>query len=185
MSSMIKPGITLLIIASIAAGILGYVNQITIEPIAKQQAATKADAMKKVMENAKSFEESIEVDSDLVKEYAEAKDASGNTIGYVISAASKGYGGNISLVVGVNTNGEITGVNITGHSETPGLGANAKEPAFIDQYTGKSGKFKVVKLDPKDNEIQAITASTITSKAVTKAVNGALEFYDQYLGGAN
>ena len=80
----------------------------------------------------------------------------------------------------------FTGIKILSHTETPGLGANAPKPQFSGQYKDKpiENKLEVVKVAPtKDNEIQAITGSTITSKAVTLGVNDAIDFYNTSLKG--
>ena len=87
---------------------------------------------------------------------------------------AKGFGGTVGLTVGVS-DGAITGVRIGSHSETPGLGAKAADEAFYGQFAGKSGELTVTKTGAvTDQEINAITAATITSKAVTGAVNEVL-----------
>ena len=108
--------------------------------------------------------------------------ASGDTIGYVFKTSAKGYGGDIDLMVGIDTSGKVTGVSILSISETAGLGMNAKNESFINQYIGKSGTIGVSKNGTSDTEIQALTGATITSKAVTSAVNTALSLYSQ-IGG--
>ena len=92
-----------------------------------------------------------------------------------MSVTAKGFGGDIQLTVGVK-DGVVTGVRIGTHSETPGLGARAAEEKFYGQFTGKSGALSVIKTgEAGDSEINAITAATITSTAVTNAVNEALD----------
>jgi len=85
-------------------------------------------------------------------------------------------------MVGIDTSGKVTGVSILSISETAGLGMNAKNESFINQYIGKSGTIGVSKNGASDTEIQALTGATITSKAVTSAVNTALSLYSQ-IGG--
>ncbi len=90
-------------------------------------------------------------------------------------------------MVGLSSAGKVTGIKILSHTETPGLGANAPLPKFSDQYKNKpiKEKLEVVKVAPsKDNQIQAITGATITSKAVTLGVNDAVDFYNSSLKGA-
>ncbi|MDR3090963.1 MAG: FMN-binding protein [Clostridiales bacterium] len=109
----------------------------------------------------------------------------GETIGFI--ASSEGYGG-YSGAVGVMTaldpEGTITGVKVVSQRETPGLGANAEKPAFSGQYKGKSGRLSVTKTAPSENEIVAITSATLTTRAVTNAVNAALGFYNDVIRGA-
>lgn len=188
MHSILKPGIVLLIITAIAAGLLGVVNNITAEPIAKQKEKTAQESMQKVLPEAKEFkklENLPDGTNENIKECNEGYDDSNNLVGYAVSIGSKGYGGEISIMVGISSDGVIQGVNINSHSETPGLGANSTNPSFIDQYKNKSGELTVTKNAPSENEIQAITSATITSKAVTKAVNEVTEFFNSNLGGAN
>lgn len=92
-------------------------------------------------------------------------------IGYVAVAKSKGYGGDVQIMIGVNLDLTIAGIEILSQSETAGLGANCENPEWLSQFVGKSGELAVSK---DGGEIDAITASTITSRAVTKAVNKAL-----------
>ena len=100
----------------------------------------------------------------------------------LFKTSAKGYGGDIDLMVGIDTSGKVTGVSILSISETAGLGMNAKNESFINQYMGKSGTIGVSKNGASDTEIQALTGATITSKAVTSAVNTALSLYSQ-IGG--
>ena len=81
-------------------------------------------------------------------------------------------------------NGAITGVEILSHGETPGLGANAVKPDFKNRFIGKSGQLTVDKNSNDGQNVQAITAATITSKAVTGAVNAVTAAYQEITGGA-
>lgn len=116
---------------------------------------------------------------------AEAKDGSGNTIGYVIKAECAGYGGEDVVVVGVSTADDI---KVTGISfpetlpETAGLGQRAKEPEFYEQFAGKGMNLSVKKGGGAgEDEIDAISGATITSTAVTNAVNASTDFVQNYL----
>ena len=105
------------------------------------------------------------------------------TVGYAFTLSANGYGGAVKCVVGVEKGGKITAVEITDVSnETPGLGQNATKTSFTDQFKGKSAELSVVKSGAKENEVQAVTGATITSRAVTKSVNLALELYKQIEG---
>ena len=91
--------------------------------------------------------------------------------GYVVEVTPSGFGGTIDMVVGVGTDGTVTGVSIISMSETSGLGANASKESFRSQFVGKSGVLAVSK---DGGEIDALTGATITSRAVTSGVNTAL-----------
>ncbi len=101
-------------------------------------------------------------------------------LGYAVTVTSKeGYGGDIKFTVGFNMNGTVTGISMLSISETAGLGMKAKDKEFLDKYVGKSGGNFIVNKDngtnsnTTANEIDAISGATITSRAVTKAVNAA------------
>ena len=93
----------------------------------------------------------------------------------------------MKILVGIDNDLNIKGISLVSHNETPGLGANAANPKFTDQFLGKAPQkeFNVVKRIPNDDsEIQAITAATVTSKAVTKGVNEAVDLVRSIVGGA-
>ena len=86
-------------------------------------------------------------------------------------------------MTGMDADGKVTGMEILAIEETAGLGMNAKKDDFKNQYNGNSGEFTVVKSDAGENEIQALTGATITSQAVTDAVNNAVELFRTVEGG--
>lgn len=182
--SILKLGIILLLIAGVCGFILGGVSEVTKDPIAKQNKKTIDEANKSILPIASSFEEKADLKSDKVLSVTEGKDGS-ELKGYTIKVAPKGYGGAIEMMVGITTDGKVSGIKILSHSETPGLGANAETPQFSGQYKDKPAKeLEVVKgTASADNQIAAITGATITSRAVTKGVNEAIEFYDSKLKG--
>ena len=98
----------------------------------------------------------------------------GKIIGYCVVNFQKGYGGDVKVMTGVNADGTVNKVTILEHGETPGLGAKSTDDAFKGQYIGKTaGEITVVKNSPGASDVQAISGATITSNAVTKAVNEA------------
>ncbi len=101
----------------------------------------------------------------------------GRTVGCVIISSAKGYGGAVDVMVGFDMNKTITGVTVLSHSETPGLGANAAKESFLSQYVGstEAGSLAVAK---DGGTIDAVTAATISSRAVTAAVNTAAQAFD-------
>jgi Na+-translocating ferredoxin:NAD+ oxidoreductase subunit G len=185
MKENLRLGGILLIITAIAGLLLGVAHTVTLEPIAKQEQMTKATAMKEILPKAEDFkikETSLE---GIIMEVNEGT-ASGKTAGYAIKVAPKGYGGAVQIMVGISTEGKVEGIKILSHSETPGLGANAPAPKFSGQFAGKpiEKELQVVKTVPSaDNQVEAITGATITSKAVTNGVNEAVKFYNAKLKG--
>lgn len=173
---ILVPTITLFVIAMVATLLLAMVNNVTADRIAAAQAASEAEARQTVFPDANNF---VEKNS-----YYEATDASGNVVGYVFNTASKGYGGDVPVTVGIDAEGTITGI-VPGDlsNETPGLGQNANKDSFKEQFAGKTGKVSVVKNAPGENEIQALTSATITSTAVVNAVNDAVDQFNEITGG--
>ena len=114
------------------------------------------------------------------------KDKDGNVLGYVITVTAKdGSQGNITFSVGIKNDGTVNGYSITSMSETPGLGDKAKTEDFSKQYKNKNvDSFNVVKQAPSaDNEIEAISGATITSKAMTNGVNACITYFQNELEG--
>lgn len=187
MKENLKLGAILLTIAAIAGLLLGAAHAVTLEPIAKQEQMTKNTAMEEILPGASEFKVKEVSLEGTIQEVNEGL-SSGKTAGYTITVSPKGYGGAVQLIVGISAEGKVEGIKILSHSETPGLGANAMQPKFSGQFKGKpiDKELKVVKTTPSaDNEVQAITGATITSKAVTSGVNEAVAFYNNNLKGAD
>ena len=181
--------------------LLGAVYEITTEPIAAAEKAALDEAYKVVFADAASFEEDTEFDAakaaevlaanyskDEITAVNKALDASGNVLGYVINVTShEGSQADISFSVGIQSDGTLNGYSITAISETPGLGVLVQEEPFYSQFEGKAEEtYTVVKTEPAaDNEIQAVTGATISSRAVTNGVNACLEYFRSALQGGN
>lgn len=179
---ILLPTIVLLVICVVSAALLGGTDMLTKDKIASIEAEIKAQAMQKVMADADSFSDAIVVDEKL--EYSVALDKDGKKLGYAFTVSDSGYGGEISVMVGIGTDGKVSKVEvIAADNETPGLGQNIKKSTFLDQFTGKNSEQTVVKGAAGDNEIQAITSATISSSAVTRTVNAAIEYYNENLAG--
>lgn len=189
-----KDAVILCAITLIAGACLGGVYEITKEPIAKVQkeateaayrvvlpAATKFDAggMEEAVAKANSELVGQGFGNVMVDDCVTGKDDSGATVGHVVTATSKdGYGGVITVSVGMNMDGSIGGIEFLTIGETVGFGMNATEPSWKDQFSGRNvDAFSVSKSGASaDNEIDAISGATITSDAVTGAVNAAVYF---------
>jgi electron transport complex protein RnfG len=183
----IKLGFILLVVTAVAGLFLGGAYVITKEPIEKQAALEKNLAMQQILPQTEEFKSSDVMipEGSIVKEVNEGLKG-GQVAGYAIKVTPKGFGGPIDMMVGISTEGKITGIKILSHSETPGLGANAPNESFSGQFKGKNLEpaLTVVKNGAsKDNDIQALTGATITSRAVTNGVNEAVKFYTSNLKG--
>lgn len=185
MKDILKLGVTLFVICAVAALVLGITNNITSPVIEERNIQASNKSRQIVLSDAEEFKQLEGMNSDIVVEVYEGLKG-GDVIGYTIKTSPKGYGGAVEVMVGISTDGKITGVDIGNHSETPGLGSKASEPAFKDQYLDKgvANSLLVVKGNVNnDNEIYAISGATITSNGVTSGVNAAMKIYNEKLSG--
>ena len=187
--SIISDCIKLCVITVIAGFLLGLVYNVTKAPIAAQEEKTKQDAYKAVFTDASEFKET-DFDQDAVQKVLDAKavDKNGETLGYVFSVTNpEGYGGDISLSVGVRNDGTVNGYETLTINETAGLGMKATEDEFKSQFNNKKAEqFEVVKDGSgadDDAKIDAISGATITSRAVTSAVNSCVAYVNSLKGG--
>ena len=169
-NSILNMTLTLVIIAVVVSVAMSYVNGIT-APLIEKNAAEKLDnSLAKVIE-ADSFPVLEENEEYVIYEALKG----GEKVGVCVQNKSAGYGGDITLLTGVDLDFNVTGVALLSHAETAGLGANADKDEFKNQFTGKKENIGVVKNTPNDNDIVAISGATITSKAVTEGVNNAIK----------
>jgi len=202
--SKIKDAWILTVITLVAGFLLGGVYELTKEPIAQQQIAANAVAYQAVCPGAVEFkndkkltkaaedagmlleESQIDLGNVTVDDALYAYDDSGAVSGLVVKTTSKdGYGGNISIVVGIRQDESgitVTGIDYLEINETAGLGMKATEPAFTDQFKEKTVEsFELVKGGASfDYQIDALSGATFTSEAVTNAVNAAVLFADAW-----
>lgn len=194
--SFMKDAIILFIITMLSGFMLGAVYEITKEPIAIAKENEKKSAYKEVFPDATDFQKQdddllINVNESLpsqnfgnvnVSEVANALDSSGSSLGYVITSTSKdGFGGDVKISVGITKDKKLNGIAFLTLAETPGLGMKAKGEKFSSQFKEKDASYlNVVKTGAtKPDEIDAISGATITSKAVTGAVNAAIYYVDK------
>ena len=184
-SSLTNMTLVLTLVAVVMGGILAFVNHLTEGPIAEQKEKALADGIKTVMVcNDLVVEEPVEVKQDVDgKELTyiiyNVKDAQGKDLGAAVQSVTMGFGGDLKVLVGFDTEGNILGYTLLEHAETPGLGAKA------DQWFQKGQKGDIIGKSPAEpltvskdgGQVDAITASTITSRAFLKAVNNAYNAY--------
>ena len=196
---MFKNAMILFAITLVAGILLGIVYQVTKAPIAHQEQMAQTKANQEVFPEAKSFADA-ELDTEQAEKilksdaaYAKvsinsvklAKDAAGKNIGYVLQITSGGYADNIVFTMGLTNDGTLNGISLVSISETPGLGMNAQKvlvPQFSSVQVGNL--FEVTKTKKaSDNQIEAISGATITSKAVTNGVNAGVLYFQKILKG--
>lgn len=196
---MLKEAGILFVITLLSGLILGFVYELTKEPRRVQQELAVVKACQAVFSDASEFEEleyalPQEQVSDLAAKGVEigtifcARDNAGAALGYVVETSSReGYGGSIVLYVGVRMDGTLNDVSILEISETPGLGMKAEEVLIPQLRKKQVASFTYTKSGSQSiSEIDAISGATITTAAVTNAVNGGLEIAaDLIEGGAD
>ena len=185
-SSLLNMVLVLTGVAVIMGSILAYVNHLTEGPIAAQKEKALADGIKTVMcvsdlKVAKTDEvkQNDEKGKELTYTIYQIQDAQGKDLGAAVESATMGFGGDLKVLVGFDTEGNILGYTLLEHAETPGLGAKA------DQWFQKGQKGDIIGKSPAEpltvskdgGQVDAITASTITSRAFLLAVNNAYKAY--------
>lgn len=195
--SMIKDALILFVITLVAGLLLGFVYDVTKEPIAQQKAKAKEDACKNVFADAVSFQPVMGedgptaffvagLDSNVdIDEVMGAFDSSGELMGYVVTVTDhEGYGGDIQFSMGVALDGTLNGISLLSISETAGLGMKAGD-VLVPQFANKKvDRFTYTKSgSTSDSEIDAISGATITTNAIVNGVNGGLIFFDSVLAG--
>jgi len=177
MRDLLKMVSVLFIACGLAAASLAVVNMVTHERISRWEKQRKELALKAVL-----------VDADEFKTLKEGKvweaRRHGQALGHAFLAEIQGYSGPITLMFGVDNDGAITGLEILGHTETPGLGARIASAAFRDQFRKKRvEQIKLKKDDAQTGQIDAITGATISSRAVANAVRTAIDSFNKEDGG--
>ena len=166
MRKILKLAIVLFIIAAISGAILGMIYTVTKEPIAKQVKTEEEKALKDIFPEATNFNLITGKGSYIYYEvYAKNK-----LIGYALDASGKGFGGTIKIKVGMNLNKTIKTIRITSQNETPGLGTKIEGTKFTNQFMNKTLKQVLLKKDSRNGTIDTLTGATISSRAVSKAV---------------
>ena len=185
-SSLTNMVVVLTSVAVIMGGILAFVNHLTEGPIAEQKTKALSDGIKTVMcvDNLKvaktdTVNQSDASGKELTYVIYQIQDVQNKDLGAAVESTSGGFGGDLKVLVGFDPEGKILGYTLLEHAETPGLGAKA------DKWFQKGEKGDIIGKDPKEpltvskdgGQVDAITASTITSRAFLLAVNNAYNAY--------
>ena len=176
---IIKPVGVLLAICIIIPLALSVTNKVT----AKKIAELENENSKKNMQSLVSADDFEKCSDGGIEYYTAIK--GGETAAYIFTESAKGYGGDVSVMTAVKPDGTIAGIAILDVSgETPGLGQNAAKESFYSQYAGLKKGVSLLKNGAKaeNNEVDAVTGATITSTAVTRAVNAALDDFEKVKG---
>lgn len=163
-------GSVLLIIAAISAGCLAGVNSMTKGVIENNKIVAANAARKEVLPTAIKFDKSLAIENEGLK-FIPGVDSSEKIIGYVVVVEQSGYGGNINFSLGINLDGEITGLRITDHQETPGLGAKITGLEWENHWIGKDKAYTFNK------SVDAFAGATISPSSVYAGIQKALSAY--------
>ncbi|MEO0101115.1 MAG: RnfABCDGE type electron transport complex subunit G [candidate division WOR-3 bacterium] len=176
MADRIKPIVVLGVVCLVSAYLLGKVYSVTQKKIEEEKALALSSALSFVLPNAVRFEK---VEENLWLGYNEGREK----VGLVFQTFPRGYGGPIGILCGIDTSGQVVGIRIAGPSEgfkeTPGLGSKIREDKFLSQFIGK-GRERI-RLQSEGGEIAAVTAATISSRAVCEGIREGIRIYEEYL----
>ena len=183
---ILKVAGTLTVISLVVAALLGLVDNVTADKIAEIDAANTREAMSAVVPEGSEFTDKLEISQEVL----DAAAAQGGKItelygvtnggaeaGYVAKVAASGSQGTITMMVGIDANGAITGISVVSHSETSGIGTkvvenkpNAAGTPVLDQFIGMSGAGTLA----VGSNITAISGATVSTKGITMGANAAL-----------
>ena len=174
--AILIPTVSLFLICLVVTALLAVTNNVTADKIAANEEQSKQESMQNVCPGVARFETVVEDVMYL------GIDENGDPVGYAISTAAQGYGGQVKVMTGIDLEGTIIGVDVYyNDDETPGLGKNTSNESFRDQYKGLSVDEEIIvskdSTSDDDQTVDAVTSATISSRAVTKAVNEACDLY--------
>ncbi|MGE5653613.1 MAG: RnfABCDGE type electron transport complex subunit G [Bacillota bacterium] len=190
MRDIIRLGIILMVISAVAAGSLALTNDATTAKIAAQEVEAKMSALGQVMPGAgvkfNDITATVEGKMGAFPDVEEVwiGESAGKKQGLIVVVSPVGYADRIRTMVALDTTGKVIGMKVLSQAETPGLGTKSTDPEWQKQFVGKQANkdLEVVKQAPNANQIQAITAATISSKAVTTGINQAFGLFKQISG---
>ncbi|MCR5519453.1 MAG: RnfABCDGE type electron transport complex subunit G [Bacteroidales bacterium] len=180
-SSLVNMAVCLTAVCLVCAAILGVTYAVTKEPIDNAALAEAQASIAKVLPQGEAISEEKSADVEGILGYYVQTAADGSVSAYAVKTVTGGFGGPVTLMVGVLPDGTVYNTSVLSHAETPGLGAKCTEENshFREQWKGFKGKLAVTK---DGGDIDAITASTITSRAYTKAVAQAVALVAGFSG---
>lgn len=187
-SSFFNMVVTLVLIAVLSAFVLAKVELFTKEPIQKAKDQRELQAISEVVNEFDNnpFEERMIITTPNKKHklelYPARKDGVINSFA-IKTYTNTGFGGRMELIVGFYIDGTIKNFKVIDHKETPGLGSRVNEPRFKEQFNGFNPSKHKFKVKQDGGEIDAVTAATISSRAVINAIQRAVDAYNNFNAG--
>jgi electron transport complex protein RnfG len=183
-STFLNMTITLFAITIIAGVSLGFINDITEQPIKDAKIAKKTNALKlvlpdfnnKIVESVKLVNHELAKDSIEIYPGFQDEKHVGTAI---IGSSEKGYSGLVKIMVGFEPNGTIKNIVVLEQKETPGLGTKMKDDKFLRQFRGKNPAEYDVKPTKDGGDVDALTGATITTRAFGEATQMAYDVYKE------
>ncbi|MDF1553268.1 MAG: RnfABCDGE type electron transport complex subunit G [Deferrisomatales bacterium] len=176
MKDIVRMVLTLVVISAVSAVGLAWVQELTAERIAE---AVRQDTLKAIAAVLPPYDNAPDREAVTLSAQLYYPGRKGDAlVGLALKVDSpKGYGGDLKALVGINPAGEVTGVRILEHKETPGLGAKITEAGYLRQFLGKSLGNAQWKVKKNGGDFDQITGATITPNALLEAMHGGLEAY--------
>jgi len=171
MKYYLKLGFVLLLITTLASGILAYINGLTAPIIEENQRLTKENARKEVMPDAALFENIGTYNEEGV--FA-ARNDTGEIVGFTFLASLYGYSSDVKSMIGVSKDMIVNKIKVISQTETPGLGANCVKPEFQAQFSNKD--LQQMKVDKDGGPIISLTGATITTRAIANSIKYGMKY---------
>lgn len=175
-STLTNMALCLTAVCLVCSALLGATYAVTAEPIAEASRKALVEAISQVLPEGGEISEAntVEFGGQKYEYYTQSID--GQTSAWAVKSTTSGFGGPLTVLVGVGTDGSVYSTKVLSHTETPGLGAKCQtDEGFLVQFRGLDPSVKILKVTKDGGNIDAITASTITSRAYTLAVANAVE----------
>ncbi len=188
LKDFLAPTVTLVVIAGASAFILGYVHQVTLEPIRQAKDNQELEAIAEVVNEFDNnpFVEKMIITTKNKKDklvmFPARKDGKLNSVA-IKTYSNSGFGGRIEVMAGFNVDGSIKGFKVISSQETPGLGSKVDEPKFKEQFSGFNPHRQVLKVKQDGGDVDAVTAATISSRAILRAINRAYNAFSNFNSG--
>lgn len=194
LKEIVKPAITLFLICAIITGALAVVNAVTKPIIEESEKEALRESLSVVLPGADEYSEAVDHETLISQGYQPGEriknlytaSTGGEVAGYVVEVVSRGYGGNIVMLVGIDNSLSITGTAIMSHNETPGLGSKADDDEYMKQYLGEIPEtlYRVVKTEKsQDGDIEALSGATVTSRAISNGISEAAQLIRNVMKG--
>lgn len=187
-TGFVAPVAALVGIACLSAYALGYVHAITKEPIQKAKDAKELQAIAEVVNEFDNnpFAEKMVITGKNKKNkltmYPARKDGKLNSVA-IKSYTNTGFGGKVEIITGFNVDGSIKSFKVISSNETPGLGSKVDDPKFKQQLSGFHPQKQILKVKQDGGDVDAVTAATISSRAVLKAIGSAFDAFNNFSSG--